>query len=101
MAEMSVSKLPNKPLIILEGYSTDDVVKYVGKSGEVMDGEIEAIIPMHIKGKLDYQFIFVHPRTGSRRQYLYSDIRIDSLISRKENHDRLQDSDRFYYLLCR
>lgn len=80
-----------------------DVVKYVSKSGELMDGEIEAIILMTVRGVLDLQYMFIHPRTGVRRQYMFSDIRIERIISRSDNNDnddKLQDTKRFYYLLC-
>lgn len=85
----------------IENFAIGDHVKYVSKNGELMDGVIESIIPMFAKGKHDKQIQFINPRTKNRRDYMYSDIRIEYVISKAiANHDRLQDNSRFYYLLC-
>ena len=49
--------LMNKPVVTgirpdykPSDFSKGDVVKYVGKSGELIDGQIEAILPMVVRG---------------------------------------------------
>lgn len=101
--------LMNKPVVTgtrpdysPSDFSKGDVVKYVSRSGELIDGQIEAILPMVVRGLHDHQFMFVHPRTKLRTQRMFSDIRIERIISRSDNNDnddKLQDTKRFYYLL--